>query len=325
MKTITEDIKTRQFHKCYLLYGDETYLVNQYVSRLKDALVASGDSMNLSIYRGKNALPGIIIDQAETMPFFAEYRVILVEDSGFFKNQAEEMAEYMNQIPDSTIFIFNESQVDGRSKMYKAVKKNGYVSKFDKLKGDMLKKWVLSVIKSEHRNITANALNNFLARTSDDMYQIRNELEKLFSYTLDKEGIEESDVNAICSTQHFDHIFDMVDAIIAGDRHKAVSLYRDLILLKEPVARILYMIGRQYNILFQVKDLRDKGYDKEAIISKMNLHPYVAAKTIRLAERVSRDNIIKGNQGCVNADESYKRGFVNDQVAVESLIIELSA
>ena len=281
--------------------------------------------MNLSIYRGKNALPGIIIDQAETMPFFAEYRVILVEDSGFFKNQAEEMAEYMNQIPDSTIFIFNESQVDGRSKMYKAVKKNGYVSKFDKLKGDMLKKWVLSVIKSEHRNITANALNNFLARTSDDMYQIRNELEKLFSYTLDKEGIEESDVNAICSTQHFDHIFDMVDAIIAGDRHKAVSLYRDLILLKEPVARILYMIGRQYNILFQVKDLRDKGYDKEAITSKMNLHPYVAAKTIRLAERVSRDNIIKGIQGCVNADESYKRGFVNDQVAVESLIIELSA
>ena len=281
--------------------------------------------MNLSIYRGKNALPGIIIDQAETMPFFAEYRVILVEDSGFFKNQAEEMAEYMSQIPDSTIFIFNESQVDGRSKMYKAVKKNGYVSKFDKLKGDMLKKWVLSVIKSERRNITANALNNFLARTSDDMYQIRNELEKLFSYTLDKEGIEESDVNAICSTQHFDHIFDMVDAIIAGDRHKAVSLYRDLILLKEPVARILYMIGRQYNILFQVKDLRDKGYDKEAITSKMNLHPYVAAKTIRLAERVSRDNIIKGIQGCVNADESYKRGFVNDQVAVESLIIELSA
>ncbi len=325
MKTVTEDIKTGKFHSCYLLYGEETYLVNQYADNLKKALVNEGDTMNFSVYSGKGTESAAVIDLAETMPFFAERRVIMIEDSGFFKNSADEMAEYMKNIPDYAVFIFKESQVDARTKMYKAVKAAGHIAKFDKLKGDMLKKWVLSVIKKERKNITMAALDNFLMRNGDDMYMIKNELEKLFSYTLGKEAIEEEDVEAICSTQNFDHIFDMVDAITLGDGKRALSLYKELILLKEPVSRILYMISRQYNILLQVKDLRSKGLDKDAIAGKMGLHPFVTKKTLGLAERIKREDIKKAIEECVNTDEMYKRGFINDQIGVEMLIMELAA
>ncbi|MCR5785614.1 MAG: DNA polymerase III subunit delta [Eubacterium sp.] len=325
MKTITEDIKSGKFKSCYLLYGDETYLVNQYAENLKKALTTDGDTMNYSYYSGKNADATAIIDQAETMPFFAEHRVIFVEDSGFFKNSADEMAEYMKNVPDYAVFIFKESQVDARTKMYKAVKAAGHITKFDKLKGDMLGKWVLSIIKKERKNITRSALNNFLSRNGDDMYMIKNELEKLFSYTLDKDTIDDDDVDAVCATQNFDHIFDMVDAITEGNIKKAMSLYKDLIVLKEPVSRILYMISRQYNILLQVKDLRAKGYDRDKIASELSLHPFVAKKTIILSENIKREDIKKAIYGCVNTDEMYKRGFIKDQIGVEMLIMELAS
>ena len=84
MQTLNQDIKERSFRPVYLLYGEETFLVNSYKNRLKEAVLGD-DTMNFSRYEGKGIDVGELIRQADTMPFFAEKRLILVEDSGFFK------------------------------------------------------------------------------------------------------------------------------------------------------------------------------------------------------------------------------------------------
>ena len=94
MKSIDEDIKSGEFKNIYLLYGEEVYLKRQYKDKLIKSLTNEGDTMNFSSYEGKDINPKEIIDLAETMPFLAERRVILVENSGFFKNTCEELAEY---------------------------------------------------------------------------------------------------------------------------------------------------------------------------------------------------------------------------------------
>lgn len=83
MKMLMEDIKNKQFKNIYLLTGEEVYLRMQYRKKLKEALVEDGDTMNVAIFSGKGTDPKEIIDLAETMPFFAEHRVILIDDSGF--------------------------------------------------------------------------------------------------------------------------------------------------------------------------------------------------------------------------------------------------
>ena len=50
MKTIDEDIKSGQFKKIYLLYGDEAYLKKQYKDKLKTALVQHDDTKNFTAY-----------------------------------------------------------------------------------------------------------------------------------------------------------------------------------------------------------------------------------------------------------------------------------
>lgn len=60
--------------------------------------------MNLSVYTGKNVDPKAVIDQAETMPFFADKRLILLEDTGFFKNASPELAGLHKVMPDTTLY-----------------------------------------------------------------------------------------------------------------------------------------------------------------------------------------------------------------------------
>ena len=125
MKTIDEDIKTGQFKAAYLLYGDEDYLKKQYRDKLTKALMGQGDTMNFAKYEGKDSSIEEIISFADTMPFFADRRVVLVEDSGFFKSSQETLADYFSNVPETTCMVFVESDVDKRSKAYKAIVKAG--------------------------------------------------------------------------------------------------------------------------------------------------------------------------------------------------------
>ena len=92
MKSLLEDLNKGEFKKVYLLFGEETYLKNLYKNKLKDALIPEGDTMNVTSYEGKSIDVRSVIDQAETMPFFADKRFILIENSGFFKNANVQMA-----------------------------------------------------------------------------------------------------------------------------------------------------------------------------------------------------------------------------------------
>ncbi len=85
MKSLNEDIKTGNFKPVYLLYGEEAYLKKQYRDRITKAIFPDGDTVNYAYYEGKGINPGELIDLAETMPFFAERRLIVIENSGFSK------------------------------------------------------------------------------------------------------------------------------------------------------------------------------------------------------------------------------------------------
>ena len=179
MKSVVEDIKKGSFRPVYLFYGEEAYLKQQYKNKLKNAVLPDGDTINLSVYTGKGIDVKEMIAQAETMPFFAEHRLLLIEDSGFFKNANQQLADYIPSIPDGTILLFVESEVDKRGRLYKAVSKKGSVVEFMAQNEQTLTRWILGILKGENKKITTGAMNLFLEKTGTDMERIRQELEKL--------------------------------------------------------------------------------------------------------------------------------------------------
>ena len=325
MKTIDEDIKSGQFKNVYLLYGDEAYLKKQYKDKLVKALVSEGDTMNFSAYEGKGINPKEIVDLAETMPFFADRRVILIENSGFLKNSCEDLANYMSEAPaESTCFLFVEDEVDKRNKLYKSVSKMGRAVEFGTQNEDLLVRWIVGRLKKENKNITRDVLQYFMEKTGTDMGNIDRELEKLICYTMGRDVITAEDVEAITTEQVTNKIFDMVNAIADHEQKKALDLYYDLLTLKEPPMRIMYLITRQFQILLNLKDMSSKGFDQGTIASKVGIPPFAVRKNQAQAKGFTLEQLKTAIKDGVDLEEAVKTGRLNDQMAVELFIVKYS-
>lgn len=323
MQRINEDIKQQNFKQIYLLYGEERYLRRQYTNRLKTAMCNADDSMNNHYYEGKDFSVGEIIDLAETLPFLAERRVIFISNSGLFKSGGEQMAEYLSAPNETTYFVFTESEVDKRSKLFKTVQSKGCVVEFEVQNEQTLMRWVAGLLKNEGKRITESTVQLLLTKTGTDMENIQMELEKLISYCLDRDVITDEDVEAICTTRISNHIFDMINAIADKQTKTALELYYDLLALKEPPMRILFLIARQCNILLQVKEMKNKGYDNKAIASAVGVPPFVACKYVTQAGRFKSAQLKEAVKQCVEAEEAVKTGRMNDMMSVELLIVSV--
>ena len=117
MKRIIEDISKQNFKSVYLLYGSEDYLIKQYKDKLVAAMLPENDTMNLAVFDEKVTAEALI-DMSETLPFFSDRRVIVVNGSGFFKKSDDKLAEYFSQIPDTSHFIFVEDEYERKNRNY---------------------------------------------------------------------------------------------------------------------------------------------------------------------------------------------------------------
>lgn len=324
MKFLNEDIRTGSFQHMYLLYGEEDYLKNQYKKRLRDAILSADDTMNFTAFSGKGIDVNQVIDQAETMPFFAEHRLIQIEDSGFFKTASPEMTDYLPQVPQETILVFVEKEVDKRGRMFKKVKELGRVVELGRQDARTLTAWVLGAVKKEKKKITKDAADLFLEKTGDNMETIAQELEKLLCYTMDADAITAADVGAVCADTTENRIFDMIGAVAMRQQKQALTLYYDLLSLKEPPMRILFLIARQFNQMLLVRDLRDQGCDHSIIASKAGISPYIAKKVLTQANSFSKEVLQQAVADCVEAEAAVKTGRLGDQLAVEMLIVKFS-
>lgn len=321
MQHILNDIKQNTFKHSYLLFGEERYLKRQYTDRLRKAMCSDGDQMNVHFYTGKDVPIGQIIDQAETLPFLAERRTIFISDSGLFKSGGEKLAEYLQNPCETTYFVFTESDVDKRSKLYKAVHDEGYACEFTVQDEKTLLRWIWEKLSNENKKISQNTALFFLEKTGTDMENIQMELEKLICYCGEREIVTSEDVEAVCTTRVTNHIFDMINAVANGDTKKALQLYYDLLTLKEEPMHILALIARQCNLLLQIKQLRSQGYNANTIAPKVGLRDFIVRKYLAQAGRFQTATLRRAVEQCVEANEAIKTGRMNDMISVEILIL----
>ncbi len=322
MKTIDNDIKTGQLKRAYLLYGQERYLVRQYRDKLIKAMIPEGDTMNLSRYEGEDIDQEEIIDQAETLPFFAEHRLILIEDSGLFKKSGEQLAEYMPQAPETTSFLFVEEGIDKRSKMYKTLVKFGSAVEFGEQKDDVLSRWVVGRLRKEGKEITQAAYRLFIEKTGTDMENIDHEMEKLICYCMDKETVTPEDVEAVTTEQIQNKVFDMVDAIASHQQKKALDLYYDLLALKEPAMRIMYLVTRQFHLLLTVKAMTNQGFGNKDIAGKAGCPDWAVRKYQAQCRDYSLEQLKQAVRDGTEFEEAVKTGRLDERMAVELFIVQ---
>ena len=130
----------------------------------------------------------------------------------------------------------------------------------------------------------------------------------------------------LCIVQIQNRIFEMVEAVAQKNQKQALDLYYDLIALKEAPMKILALIARQFNMLLQVKEMKQKGYQEAEIASQTGLNPYfLKKKYIPQAAQFQMPQLEAAIRACVEAEEDVKTGRMSDILSVELIIVGLSA
>lgn len=324
MKTINQDIEKKEIKQFYLLFGAEDYLKRQYRDKLAEALVDTEDTMNYNYFEGNNFQLQAVLDIGETLPFFAEKRVLVLENSGLFKKAPDEIEKRLEQFPDSTHVLFVEKEVDKRSRLYKWIGKHGYASELNTPDEKMLITWVKGLCRAEGKQIEDSAIFYFVEHMGTDMLLLKNELEKLFCYRYESERITVEDIREVCVSQASDKMFEMLDAIGVHNQDKALLLYHDLLALREPAMRVLYMLTRHFHILMQMSVLMSEGKDNKGMAAACGIPPFSVKKYAAQAGKYSYERLKNMVEKCQATDQGIKTGMVQDVVGVELLIVEFS-
>ncbi len=327
LEKLLQEIKEGRSKQAYLLYGEEEYLKRQYRDKFLQALTDPEDTMNFHRFEGNKIDVQEVVSLADTLPFFADYRTILIMDSGWFKSSCEEMAEYLKRPSETARFLFVEKEVDKRGKMYKTLNKEGADIEFKEMVKPSVHRWMAGIAAREGKKISADAMELLTQRVGLDMGSIHNEMEKLLSYTHDRNQIAEADVEALVARSLEDRVFEMVEAIVGKQQKKALMLYYDLLALQKRPNDVLYLLTRQFNQMMQARELKDKGYDKSGIAKKMKLpanQTFLADKYPRQASGYSLEGLKKIVTDCVETEEAIKSGRIADKLGVELLIVKYS-
>lgn len=342
LEQLKKDLSGGELKRFYLLFGSERYLRNFYEKKLLKAMGGSRDDMNTNIFDMNPVQASSIIDAAQTMPFFADRRVVVVRYSGFFKKNADELADFLSQAPDTTSFIFVEDEADARLKLYKQISKLGRCVEFTTQSDRYLLQNIGAFLKKQNQRIGQDDAEYFLGVIGTDMGKLMSELEKLSAYAMDRDVITREDIDTICSRNIEDRIFEMIDAVMRRDIHTVMDRYEDLLALKLAPVRIVVMLEKQFLWMLQLKSMsEDAGMHLTDIIntiafrqevdeetgevkrSRGEIGEFQVKKYLQQASHMSSAELQRAVSLCETADEDFKTGRMNDKMATETLLVKL--
>lgn len=329
MGQIRDDIRNKNYKNMYLLYGEEAFLRNYNKKLLRDAVTSPDDNLNYSYFEGNGTDVNQVVDLINTMPFMSDYRVVLCENTGWMSkeeggNNISMLIDALNVIGEDVIFILCEEKADKRSKLYKLINSKGVCEEYPKETEESLARWVKRYAANSGKQMSDATAMYLVTEVGNDMTQLSLELEKLIAWCLDRDGIGIEDVDTVCTHQVNGKIFDMVTAISNRRQKEALSLYYDLLTLRESPFHILSLLVRQYNNLLVVKDGLLNHRSPQEIAGTSGIQPWLVKKLADTARGMKYREIRDALEACAKSDEGVKTGNISDTLSIELLIISLS-
>ncbi len=317
---LNQDLKARSYRPFYLLYGEESYLKTSYKKSFREAF-GGKDGMNYSYFEGNVELDELL-SVLETLPFLAEGRLVILEDSGFCRHSApERLCSYLPRMPKSSHLMLIEKEVDKRNRLYKLLDQGGLCCEMAEQDERALSAWAARILKKEGKRIRPAAMALLLERTGKSMEHILTELQKLSAYLGERELVEEEDLDAILSQNAEDRVFEMLSELGRGNRAGALRCYRELLAREEAPMKILALFRRSFNQLLLARECVEKGRNERESAGILGLKPYIAGKLMAQARHSTTQDLKERLARCLRYDAAIKSGKLSDRMAVELLLL----
>ncbi len=332
-----KQIKQKVIHPIYLLYGTETFLINETKQLLIDTILNKEDlEFNLSSFDLAETPIEIALEDAETLPFMGERKLLFLHNPHFLTaektkekvehNLARLEAYLKEPAPYSiVVFVAPYEKLDERKKLTKALKKQAALFDAKKLTEADLKKWIHA--RADYNGVTFDpkAVELLLTLAGTNLFMLTSEIDKMALYIGRGHIIDVETVESLVSRSLEQNIFHLVDKIVERKIEDALRIYYDLLKLNEEPIKILAVITNQIRLIYQVKELARRGYGQKQIASHLKVHPFRVKLAAGQAQRFAENELIKLIKQLADADYKMKTGAMNKELLIELILLKLKS
>ncbi len=329
--TYYKQLRKNEIAALNLITGREQYLIDNIIKMIENNfLIEAYKDLNFTTIEGT-----FDVDQflsiSETLPFFDERRIIFVNNVNLFKNVKEDaeakLIAFFKSIPEQTILIFVEKDLDKRKKLYKLMAKEGTFVSIDKMTHSEFVKWVNKKFKEYKKPISIHALNyfiemsNYLDKDSNkNLYDVDNAIKSLVS---NESEITEKVINQYLEIPIEHNIFKMIDAISEKKIQTSLLILNELVGSGEPEIKVFYLINQQFRNILKTKYLVRSGYSSNIIATKLGIHPFVAKKAAYFANQYSFESLHKIVDIIETVDIEMKSTGLSPHLLIEKALFEI--
>ena len=309
-----------------LFEGEEEQLKQEALAALRSAILPAGmEALNETVLEDPET--DRIIADTETQPFMADRRLVVVRDLPALTGRAEadeKLVSWLPSVPETSILLFYcTGKPDGRKKLYNAVKKLNGIVTFAPLRGAELTRFVTEAFREAGKECDERTAEYLIFTVGDDAGLLRTEIRKLASFAGDRPVIVASDVSSLATPSTECTVFQMVDAVVTGQKSRALTLLRNQLLSGTDRMTILAMLLRQYRLLQHIKIMQYEKRGGDFIRSALGVPSFAVDQYLRQASGYTGGQIKTAVRICFDTEYAVKSGRIQQEGAVESVIIRL--
>lgn len=346
-RQLISDIKNNCIKPVYLIYGNETYLIDRGREVLKNAVVTSLPELNYTHLEGEKLEADELSAACMTFPFGTDKRLVEVRDLGILKSKGRSKEDDKVSAPekDAQPFIDAVQRVEDtccllfvsygginkrRKKLLNEINKHGAVYEFNRIDRDELAQWIKKGLDKRGKSIGHRELEYFINSVGyldkngkKTMYDVENEIEKLTSFMGDLAEVRMEHIEAIVPRNIENDIFKLINACSEKNADRSLRIYSDLLLEGESSHGILALLSKQVKSMLEVYELYEKKYDRRSISEKLKLHEYTVRLCIQYGSSINRQVLRSAFKKCLNTELNIKSGGMEERLAMEMLLAGL--
>lgn len=327
-------VNNGQLAPVYLVLGTEQFLADRFKKALqKQIVLTEDDELNAASFDMNEHLLGAAIDEANTIPFFGDKRLVAIENPYFLTGEKKkttlehdttDFMSYLDSPSDSTVLVIYApyEKLDERKKVVKQLKKVATTIDVKEMAENDVRKYVQQSIKNEGYDITPEAFDLFVHLTDMDLSKIMSELNKILLYSSDTKKITKPMIEALVPKTLEHNIFDMVNYVVAGQAEDALILFRDLLLQGEETIKINAILIGQFRLLLQVKIMQGAGYQQSNMQDVLKVHPYRLKLAQQQARPFNEETLKRMFIDLVENDYKIKTGALGKELLFELFLLK---
>lgn len=329
-------IRSGQIDPVYLLAGTESYFIEKTLDLLKNKLTDGGE-LELSFFDLDEVPVDHVIDEADTIPFFSDRKLIIAKNASFLKaaergkekinHDLKALEAWLQNPPESsvTIFVAPYEKLDERKKVTKLMKQHTVLIEAKSLQANDLESWLLHEAKSFGKGIDHKAASKLIEMAGTNLTLLSSEVEKMSLYLGEDGEITEQLVEEMTARTLEQDAFKMLQSYIDGNISSALSVYYDLLRQKEEPVALAALLASQIRFMIHVFYLQKKGYHAQQISKQLKAHPYRVKLLVEKRRQISDKQLLQVLGDLADIDLQLKTASGNRERVLEFFLMKRAA